>query len=81
VGYLLSAETSGQNVLDDTRRFDVGGVVGGELALDLSRFGRFLDEVALDGRYNLGFLTVDDVTEAEIFNNSFSGKLSLRFRL
>lgn len=81
VGFLLNAELSGRDISDDIRSVDVGGIVGGELAVDLSRFGRLFNEIALDGRYNIGLRSVDDVSDADVFNNNFAGKLSLRFHV
>lgn len=81
LGILLAAETAGLNVYDDVSRLDLGGVVGGELAFNLSRFNRVVDEIAIDGRYSIGFIGVDEIEDADIFNNNFSGQLSLRFAL
>jgi hypothetical protein len=80
LGILLNAEANGIDAGGVTRDVDIGGVIGGEIAFDLSRVSRFVDELALDGRYSMGFLETDSVAEnADVFNNNFAGKLSLRF--
>lgn len=53
----------------------------GEIGIDLSRVAGRLDEIAIDGRYEIGVLKVDEASDGDLFNNGFSGRLSIRFRL
>lgn len=58
--------------------YDIGGIVGGEIAFPLPAI---VDEVALDGRYHFGFKNLDQFEGFNMENRSFRGTLSLRFDL
>jgi hypothetical protein len=83
VGFLLDAELGGQDADESFNNVDFNGVVGGELAWDLNQESRgIIDEVAVDGRYNLGFVDLGDASTLESLRTSaFSGTLSLRFNI
>lgn len=83
VGFLLNSEIDGQDADDTFTSVDFGGVVGGELALDLNQqTGGVVDEIALDGRYNVGFVDLGDTAGIEALRTSaFTGTLSLRFNI
>jgi len=56
---------------------DLNGIIGGEIAVPLPRVA---GEVAIDGRYYLGFVNVDR-EGFSMKNRTFSGTLSVRFAL
>ncbi|MFB6098196.1 MAG: outer membrane beta-barrel protein [Salinibacter sp.] len=58
--------------------YDVGGVIGGEIAIPLPMVA---DEIALDGRYYFGFHDLDTFQGYNFKNRTFSGTISVRFAL
>jgi len=59
---------------------DFGSVLGGEIAYQIGAGP--VSEVALDGRYNLGFTNLGDVGNFEdVRNSAFTGTMSLRFNI
>jgi len=83
VGFLLNSEIEGEEADDSFKSVDFGGVVGGEIALDLNRqTGGVVDEIAVDGRYNVGIVDLGDTDALEsVRTNAFTGTLSLRFNI
>jgi len=83
VGFLLNSEIEGEDADDSFKNVDFGGVVGGEIALDLNRqTGGIVDEIAIDGRYNVGIVNLGDTDALEsVRTNAFTGTLSLRFNI
>ncbi|WP_022836511.1 porin family protein [Salisaeta longa] len=83
VSFLVGAEQNGVDVDDSLKSVDFGGVAGGEIGLDVSSFtGGVLDEIALDARYGLGLVALDDTAgELDVKNGTFTSSLSLRFGL
>lgn len=67
-----------QQVTERYSFVDVGGIIGGEIAIPLPSP---VDEIALDGRYQFGFVNVDLEQDFLLKNRTFSGTLSLRFSL
>jgi hypothetical protein len=61
------------------RFYDISGIVGGEIGVPVP--GNVVDEVAVDGRYNIGLADVDNNQGFHIKNEALSGTLSLRFNL
>jgi len=57
---------------------DFSAVFGGEIAVPLPVGA---DEIALNGRYNYGFLSVYNEQEFEFTNSSLTGSLSIRFTI
>jgi hypothetical protein len=83
IGFLLNSELDGADADDSFKSVDFGAVIGGELAINVGRgTGGVLDEIALDGRYNLGLVNLGD-TEAldAVRTSALTGTLSLRFNL
>lgn len=86
ISFLAGAEENGTSIQGDlqseqpvTNRYllyDFGGVVGGEIALPVSALGE--SEVALTGRYYVGFTNVDQTQDFSLKNRSFSGSLIFR---
>ncbi len=80
LGFITNSEVDGQDADDRFGDVDFGGVVGGEIAYALNAGA--LSEIALDGRYNLGFVDLGDSDAVEsVSNSAFTGTLSLRFSL
>ena len=83
IGFATNNEVDGVDADDSFADVDFSGVVGGEIAYSLQNVsGGVLDEIAVDGRYNLGLVNVGD-TDAfeEASTSAFTGTLSLRFNL
>lgn len=82
LGFVTNSEIDGAEADDSFGDVDFSGVVGGEIAYALDKGP--LSEIALDGRYNLGFANLGDLPSAEFENistSAFTGTLSLRFNL
>jgi hypothetical protein len=80
LGFITNSEVDGADADDSFTDVDFSGVVGGEIAYALNKGP--LGEIALDGRYNLGFTSLGDVGNFEdVSTSAFTGTLSLRFNL
>jgi len=80
LGFITNSEVDGADADDSFTDVDFSGVVGGEIAYALNKGP--LGEIALDGRYNLGFTSLGDVGNFEdVSTSAFTGTLSLRFHL
>jgi len=80
LGFITSTSVNGEDADDAFNDVDVGGVLGGEIAYQIGAGP--LSEVALDGRYNLGFVDQGDVGNFEdVQNSAFTGTMSLRFNI
>ena len=80
LAFITNSEIDGADADDAFTDTDFGGVVGGEIAYALNKGP--LSEIAIDGRYNLGFTELGDVGDFEAVSTSaFTGTLSLRFDL
>ena len=79
LGFVTNSELGNGNDADDSfTDVDFSGVVGGEIAYALNKGP--LSEIAVDGRYNLGFTSLGDVGNFEdVSTSAFTGTLSLRF--
>ena len=78
LGFITNSEVDGADADDSFTDVDFSGVVGGEIAYALNKGP--LGEIALDGRYNLGFTSLGDVGNFEdVSTSAFTGTLSLRF--
>jgi hypothetical protein len=65
-----------EDVIDVTSPMDLGFVVGVNLGIDA---GSAI--IILDARYTLGLMTIDDVGETSVRNNSFSFMVGVAFPL
>jgi len=80
LGFITNTSVNGVDADDAFKDVDFGGVLGGEIAYQLEAGP--LSEVALDGRYNLGFVDLGDVGNFEdVQNSAFTGTMSLRFNI
>lgn len=89
LGFQLGAQINGKDnyerlqsnpsVSSRFRFYDISGIVGGEIGVPVP--GGFLDEVAVDGRYNIGLVDIDNNQGFHMKNEALSGTLSLRFNL
>ena len=80
VGIVVNTDSDGQDASDTFSSFDFGGVVGGEIAYAIDQGP--LSEIAVDGRYNIGFANLGDTDTFEaVHSMSFVGSLSLLFSL
>lgn len=63
--------------------YDVGGVLGGEIAIPLSVpvSGLQNAELVLDGRYQFGFFNLDTIPGFDYSNRELNGTIGLRFGL
>ena len=78
LGFITKSEVDGADADDSFTDVDFSGVVGGEIAYALNKGP--LSEIAVDGRYNLGFTSLGDVGNFEdVSTSAFTGTLSLRF--
>ena len=78
LGFVTNSEVDGVDADDSFTDVDFSGVVGGEIAYALNKGP--LSEIAVDGRYNLGFTSLGDVGNFEdVSTSAFTGTLSLRF--
>ncbi len=78
LGFITNSEVDGADADDSFTDVDFSGVVGGEIAYALNKGP--LSEIAVDGRYNLGFTSLGDVGNFEdVSTSAFTGTLSLRF--
>ena len=78
LGFITNSEVDGVDADDSFTDVDFSGVVGGEIAYALNKGP--LSEIAVDGRYNLGFTSLGDVGNFEdVSTSAFTGTLSLRF--
>ncbi|MFB6272976.1 MAG: porin family protein [Salinibacter sp.] len=88
ISFLAGATENGNTVQKDlqsevpvTDRFllyDLGGVVGGEIAVPLP--GVANGELAVDGRYTIGYSNVDQTQDFTLKNRSLSGSLVFRYK-
>lgn len=84
LGFTLNGERNGQDIDDDVlQTAEFGGVVGGDIGLDLSRFDAGpLSRIVLDGRYAFGFTNAFDVEgDPSVRTGTFVGTLGLEFAL
>ncbi|WP_103029474.1 porin family protein [Salinibacter altiplanensis] len=80
LGFVTNSEIDGEDADDDFNDAEFSGVVGGEIAYALNKGP--LSEIALDGRYNIGFTDLGDANNFEdVSTSAFTGTLSLRFDL
>lgn len=80
LGFITNTSVDGVDADDAFNDVDFGGVLGGEIAYQIGAGP--LSEVALDGRYNLGFVDLGDVENFEdVQNSAFTGTMSLRFNI
>ena len=80
LGFITSTSVDGVDTDNAFNDVDFGGVLGGEIAYQIGAGP--VSEVALDGRYNLGFTNLGDVGNFEdVRNSAFTGTMSLRFNI
>jgi hypothetical protein len=80
LGFITNTSVNGEDADDAFNDVDFGGILGGEIAYQVKAGP--LSEVALDGRYNLGFVNLGDVGDFEdVRNSSFTGTMSIRFNI
>jgi hypothetical protein len=80
IGFITNTSVDGVDADDAFKDVDFGGVLGGEIAYQVK--GGPLSEIALDGRYNLGFVNLGDVGDfEEVRNSAFTGTISLSFNI
>ena len=84
LGFITNSEVDAEAVDGDDAfaGVDFSGVVGGEIAYAVDQGP--LSEIAIDGRYNLGFTKLGDLPDAgfeDVSTSAFTGTLSLRFDL
>lgn len=78
LAFVTNSEVNGADADDSFADADFSGVVGGEIAYALDKGP--LSEIAIDGRYNIGFTQLGDVGNFEdVSTSAFTGTLSLRF--
>jgi hypothetical protein len=80
IGFITNTSVNGVDADDAFNDVDFGGVFGGEIAYQIGAGP--LSEVALDGRYNVGFVDLGDLENFEsVSNSAFTGTMSLRFNI
>lgn len=80
IGFITNTSVNGMDADDAFNDVDFGGVLGGEIAYQIGAGP--LSEVALDGRYNIGFVDLGDLENFEsVSNSAFTGTMSLRFNI
>jgi hypothetical protein len=80
IGFITNTSVNGVDADDAFNDVDFGGVLGGEIAYQIGAGP--LSEVALDGRYNVGFVDLGDLETFEsVSNSAFTGTMSLRFNI
>lgn len=89
LGFQLDAQINGKDTYEALQAnpsvasrflfYDINGIVGGEIGVPVP--GGIVDEVAVDGRYNIGLVDVDNNQGFHMKNEALSGTLSLRFDL
>ena len=81
LGIITNNEIDGADRDDSFADVDFSGVVGGEIAYAVDKGS--LSEIAVDGRYNLGFVNLGErgPNFEDVSTSAFTGTLSLRFDL
>jgi len=80
LGFLIDSQINGQDADDSFKSTSFDAVFGGELAFQIT--GGPLDEIALDGRYNLGLVNLGDTQNIDAIRTSaLTGTLNLRFNI
>lgn len=80
LSFVTNSEVDGADADDAFNDVDFSGVIGGEIAFAVNKGP--LSEIALDGRYNVGFVDLGDVQGFEsVSTSAFTGTLSLGFNL
>lgn len=82
IAFPVNNEVDGVEADDAFTDVDFSGVVGGEIAYQVGGTAGLVDEIALDGRYNLGLTDLGDLDGFEqVRTSAFTGTLSVRFNL